>query len=311
MTKTPFRYNSKTGIAKAEGFKKKGLADYAVNIGNVCEFACSYCYVPDLPFQHPSVKELLAQGYNREEISNYRDRDNILATVAKDLKRISPDNTSTVFFCTTCDPCANAEHVKMTTAAAKLILSQSKLKVRILSKSDRIVDAASELSEYKDRVFYGLSTGTCLAEISRSIETNATPIKNRIAGLHWLQDHGFRTFGMICPVLPSEKGRVKELLDQVRPEFCEDIWVEAINDKGYSLTNTLAALEKFGLDWHSYALKGVMGSKDKWRQYTKELYVAFERELWKRGSFDKFHYLQYVTKADRDFFSLKRCAVCL
>ncbi len=56
MPKIPFSYTANTGIAKTKGFKKKRLADYAVNIGNLCEFGCSYCYVPDLPFQHPSVK---------------------------------------------------------------------------------------------------------------------------------------------------------------------------------------------------------------------------------------------------------------
>jgi hypothetical protein len=116
---------------------------------------------------------------------------------------------------------------------------------------------------------------------------------------------------MICPVLPSEKGRVKDLLDQIRPEFCEDIWVEAINDKGTSLTNTKAALMKSGLDWPSSAMTSIMTSKNAWRQYAKDLFLAFQREFKKRTILHKFHYLQYVTKADKEFFSGQPGAVCL
>ncbi len=213
--------------------------------------------------------------------------------------------------CTTCDPCATANHVLTTATAARLILEQSNLQIRILSKSSRIVDVAIGLPEFKDRVTYGLSTGTCLDEISKSIETNASPIKERIVALHWLQDNGYRTFGMICPVLPSEKGRVKELLDQVRPELCEDVWVEAINDKGSSLTNTLVALQSSNLDFHAYALKEIMKSKDHWREYTQELYLGFRRELRKQKMMHKLHYLQYTTKSDINFFTPKQGAICL
>lgn len=311
MSKKQFSYKGKTGFAETEGFKKKGLADYACNIGNICIFSCSYCYVPDMPFKHSSVKELIEAGHDTRQISNYRDHDNLLDTVTKDLKKISPDDTSTVFFCTTCDPCATSDHTKITTALARLILSQSNLQVRILSKSSKIIEVATGLSDFKGRVVYGLSTGTCLDEISKSVETNASPIKERVAALHWLQDNGYRVFGMICPVLPSEKGRVKELINQIRPELCEDIWVEAINDKGSSLTNTLAALNNSGLEWHAYALKSIMDDKNHWRRYAQELYTAFEREFERRGMLKKYHFLQYVTKADNTFFSVSRYAICL
>ncbi len=311
MMKKQFQYSGKTGIAPSNGFKKKRLADLVVNIGNACEFSCSYCYVPDMPFHQPSIKELLRQGHRREQFSNYRHTFNVIKTVKKDLEKISPDDTSVVLFCTTCDPCSNAVHTQTTIQASKLILEKSNLQIRILSKSDNILDVAKALADYKDRVSYGLSTGTCLDEISRSIEVSASPIKDRVAALHWLQDHGYHTFGMICPVLPSEVGRVRELLGQIRPEFCDNIWVEAINDKGRSLTNTLAALTSSGLDWHSYALRNVIKGKDSWRKYTQDLYRAFSHELGRKNSVKKLHFLQYTTKADRDYWSVASHAVCL
>lgn len=305
------RYKSKTGIAPTEGFKKKRLAAYSVNIGNVCEFGCAYCYVPDMPFQHQSVKNLLHQGYEIGGFSNYRESDDLLSAVTKDIKKFKPGDTSTVFFCTTCDPCATLEHVEMTTAAAKVILDNSDLQIRVLSKSANIQMVAKSLSAYKARVAYGLSTGTCCPEVSRAIETNASPILERVNVLHWLQDNGYRTFGMICPVLPSEKGMAVKLLDQVRPELCEDIWVEAINDKGSSLTNTHDALCLAGLDWHAYAIRKVMENKVAWRNYSAELFLAFRKELKKRNLSKMLHFLQYVSKDDLNFFANHPEAICL
>lgn len=309
--KVEHRYKSKTGIALSEGFKKKRLAAYSVNIGNVCGFGCAYCYVPDMPFQHQSVKKLLHQGNKIGDFSNYREFDDLISAVTKDIKKFKPGDTSMVIFCTTCDPCATLEHVEMTTAAAKVILENSDLQIRVLSKSTNIQMVAQSLSVYKERVTYGLSTGTCLPAVSRAIETNASPILNRIATLHWLQDNGYRTFGMICPVLPSEKGMVAKLLNQIRPELCEDIWVEAINDKGNSLTNTHKALIRAGLDWHAYAIRKVMENKVAWRNYSTEFFLAFRKELKKRKLSQKLHFLQYVAKGDLNFFVNHPEAICL
>jgi DNA repair photolyase len=309
--KIEHRYKSKTGIAPTEGFKKKRLAAYSVNVGNVCEFGCAYCYVPDMPFQHQSVKNLRQQGYEIGEFSNYRTFDDLMSTVSRDAKKFEPGDASTVIFCTTCDPCATHEHVDMTTAAAKVILENTDLTIRILSKSTNIQHVAQSLSAYRDRVAYGLSTGTCCPEVSRAIETSASPILERVKALHCLQDNGYRTFGMICPVLPSEKGMVVKLLDQVRPELCEEIWVEAINDKGNSLTGTHDAFCLAGLDWHAYAIRKVMESKVAWRNYSAELFLAFLKELKKRKLSKKLHFLQYVTKEDMDFFANHPEAICL
>jgi hypothetical protein len=54
-----------------------------------------------------------------------------------------------------------------------------------------------------------------------------------------------------------------------------------------------------------------MISKTAWRQHAKELFLAFQREFKKRKMLNKFHYLQYVTKADKEFFSGQPGAVCL
>ncbi|MBE3135975.1 MAG: radical SAM protein [Thermoplasmata archaeon] len=309
--KKKFYYNGRTGIARTEGFEHKLLAKYSVNIGNICEFGCSFCYVPSITNKQKTVKSILDKGYKIEEFSSYRYKVNVLSTVANDLRNIKKNDYGTVIFCTTCDPCATLEHADISIATIKLIMQRSNLQIRVLSKSVLIKNIAESLKTFNKRITYGLSTGTSLEEVSKAIEQNASPIRKRVEVLRWLQDNNFRTYGMICPVIPSEVDRVKELLNQIRPELCEDVWVEAVNVRGKSLVNTYEKLMNAGLENHALELKRVMENKDNWREYCKKLFLNFQNEMRKRNQLKKLHFLQYVSPEDKEFFNKQEGAVCL
>jgi DNA repair photolyase len=309
--KKRFSYSGKTGIARTEGFSHKLLADYSVNIGNICEFGCTFCYVPSVTGKQKTVQSILKQGFALGEFSSYRSKENVLSTVAEDLRKIKLGDRSTVFFCTTCDPCATQEHTEISIEAMRLILERSDLQIRVLSKSVLIKEIATELIDYKNRIIYSLSTGTALEEISRSIEHHASPVGDRVKTLHLLQDKHYRTYGMICPVLPSEIHNVAALLDQVRPHYCEHVWVEAINLRGKSLVNTYDQLMSSGLEEHASELKRVIGNRKNWLDYSKKLFLAFQQEMGTRGVSDKLRFLQYVSKDDKEFFQSKEGAICL
>jgi DNA repair photolyase len=309
--KKKFSYQGKTGIAYTKGFEEKLLAKYAVNIGNMCDFGCTFCYVPAMTIKQNSIQNVLKDGHSLGEFSSYRDRENVLETVRNDLKKFTHDDTSEVFFCTTCDPCSTIENVETTAAAMQIILEGSNLTIRVLSKSTLIKELATKTEAFKNRVVYSLSTGTSYPLISAIIEDFASPITERVEALHWLQDHGFRTYGMICPVLPSEVDRVKVLLDQIRPDRCEHIWIEALNIRGKSLTNTYEKLQDGGAINHADELLRVMGNKQNWIEYSEKLFLSFQIELKNRGQLSKLRFLQYVSKNDRDFFEAQEGAVCI
>lgn len=309
--KNKFYYSGKTGIARTEAFEKKGLAEYSINIGNICEFGCTFCYVPSVTSKQKVVRDIIDQGYKLNEFCSYRYKTNVLSCVNSDIKKIRFDDNRTVFLCTTCDPCATMDHADTSIKIIKLIVDQSNLQVRVLSKSILLKEIAKELSPYRDRVVYSLSTGTTLETISRAIEESASNILARIQTLHWLQDNNYRTYGMICPVIPSEVNNAKQLLDQIRPELCEDVWVEAVNVRGKSLVNTYNKLTATGLEEHAEELKRVMGNRSNWIEYSKKLFFGFQGEMRLRGLLNKLHFLQYVSKYDRAFFEGQPGAVCL
>jgi len=309
--KKQFQYYGKVGIGRTEAFEKKGLGKYSVNIGNICEFGCSYCYVTSITQKQNVIKRIVAQGHKIEDISCYREPENVLHCVSKDVDYISPKDDGYVFFCTTCDPCATREHTETTIKAIRLIMERSRLQVRVLSKSVNIIHIAQELACYKDRITYSLSTGTASPDVSKAIEERASNITERIQALHWLQDNGFRTYAMICPILPSEVHNVNQLLDQVRSEHCEGVWIEAVNVRGKSLVNTYKKLMDAGLKEHASELKRVRGNKTAWIEYTKRLFLGFQSELNRRGLFPRMRFLQYVSKGDREFFEGQPGAICL
>jgi len=310
-----FRYEGETGIAESKAFQRKQLSDFACNIGNICEFGCAFCYVPAVTTKQKYVQEVLQKGYNWEDISLYRTKANLLECVEQDLrkfKRGDGDNR-VVFFCTTCDPCATEEHAEMTIEAIRLIMEASDLQVRVLSKSRLILKIATELDPYRDRIIYGLSIGTMRPEVSACIEEHATPVSERIETLQLLRGASFRTFGMLCPILPSEMDHLDPLVDLIHPQECEQIWAEAINLRGKSLIKTRDKLRECGLEKDADVLETVIGDRSHWREYSKALFLALRKSLERSGCTDKLRFLQYVKQEPEDFqrFFLAQPEVCI
>ena len=304
---------TKTGIAKTN-FQEKGLADLAVNIGHLCKLGCSYCYVDNSMNKLPAVQSFVKKGYKSDSFSLYRSKTNIVDCLSRDLANTDPSDASVVFFCTTCDPCPDEETTAITVEAIRMIMERSHLTVRILSKKTLIRTVAKELRAYRDRIIFGLSTGTADPAVSAAIEQNASPILERVETLHWLQDSGFRTYGMLCPVLPSEVDNVEKLLDQIRPECCEQIWAEAINTRGKALPNTVKMLTEAGLQKHAQALDRVIGDKRAWVEYAISLLVGLENGLKRRGQPEKLTFMQYVrglTLEEKSLFSKDTRVRCL
>lgn len=309
-----FIYEGKTGIGESKEFQKKQLADFTCNIGNICLFGCTYCYVPSVTIKQQSVQNTLNKGYEWDEISLYRTKENLLKCVESDLRKIKRGDKRTVIFCTTCDPCATEEHADITSSAIRLIMESSDLQVRVLSKSTLILEIAKQLDLWRERIIYGLSTGTVRPEISACIEGNASPVKERFEILQLMQNASIRTFGMLCPILSSEMPYLDKLIDAIEVKECEHVWAEPLNVRGKSLVKTRDQFMNFGLEEDAQSLEQVIGNKVKWREYCKELFLNLRDKLEERGALGKLRFLQYVTNEPEEFvnfFESQEGAICL
>lgn len=303
--KPVFELETKTVLNFKSKFDEKLLCDrLTFSLGSACAFNCKYCYVESIERQHPKVhallKELEPQGLRFEDIAIRRR--NALDILFQELamkapRRMNPMQRAVIFTSPLVDPAPNETLAKETLAACILILTLTNWTVRILSKGPYLRRIAEALpDQYRQRVIFGVSTGTLDDAIGKAIEVRVPLVSHRLKSLHWLQDNGFRTFGMICPSLPQTDpdGFVREALHKIRADRCEHVWAEVLNVRGDSLNSTCEALAKGGFNDEAARLRGVsgVGHGEAWEQYARETFLAYTRQI---GP-EKLRFLQYPSK---------------
>jgi len=264
----------------SEGFGEKRLCDAAVlNLGDTCVYSCQYCY-SDALVRKWTKGDL--DEYNAAEgcLATYRDvvirRKNALEILKNQLitktgepKFSDPADRRMVFVSSLVDIAANMELLGETAGACRLILENTNWQIRLLSKShllDRLIKDSLIPEKFFGRIVFGMSTGTIDDRVAAAIETKTALVSLRLKTLHWLQDHDFRTYGMVCPVLPQEDypASAKTTCDAIRADKCEHIWAEPINVRGPSLTRTVAALKKANLSIEAERMSAVCGSFERY-----------------------------------------------
>jgi hypothetical protein len=131
-------------------------------------------------------------------------------------------------------------------------------------------------------------------------------VSKRIESLHWLQDRGLRTFGMICPSLPQANyGKFsRDICKAIRVGKCEHVWAEPLNVRGKSLIKTIGALQSAGLRAEADRLASVSGprSGEAWEDYSRATFLAHTRNVPPH----KLRYLQYVDEETEGWWDGQR-----
>jgi DNA repair photolyase len=283
---------------KADAFEKKKLCDgITLNLGDACPFTCAYCYVP------AAMRKLLSpilQGQRHEEVVVRRK--DALTLLRQQLYRADgtprysdPADDRIAYSSTLVDVAANMTLVRETIEACLLILKATNWQIRLLSKSSLLRKVAEALPpSYRSRVIFGFSTGILDDKLCAVIEMGTAKVSKRIEALHWLQDNGFRTFGMICPSLPQSDylAFASEAAHKLRVDRCEEVWAEVMNVRGESLHATIMALQSAGLLSEAFSLAKVCGDQGgaAWEDYARATFLAHASVL----PAGKLRFLQYV-----------------
>jgi DNA repair photolyase len=199
------------------------------------------------------------------------------------------------------DIAATMDQVRVTVEICTAILELTHWQIRLLSKSSFLRQVAEGIPvKYKDRVIYGLSTGTLDSDLAKSFEKGTALVSKRLATLKWLQENGYRTFGMVCPILPQTDyaAFAKNMAATIEVAKCEHVWAEVINVRGDSLTATASALRESGYKDSADLLERVMSDKQQWEQYAQATYQALAAVV----PHNKLRFLQYVTKATKPWW---------
>lgn len=299
LTKTRIHLTTlKTGISRTPEFAKKGLAEYAVNVGTKCGHDCAYCSTGAMLRMHPSFKEAgedpFGLGYAIVDPDTPE-------RVARDAGRIKPDRRGMVQVCTTGDAWSpEAQEYGLGRKCLEAILSQDGWSVRILTKNAAVVKDFDIVEKHRDRVLVGLSLTAPMAQgaIVAAVEPYASPIKERMAALEEAQKRGLRTFGMLCPLLPGiadSPAEVDQLVGFVLDCGAEEVFVEPINPRGTGLGLTEQALRSAGYAAAADQVARVRQGTE-WSAYTRRLLANVQASLRSRRSLSKLRFLLYPSR---------------
>ena len=242
-----YKYPLKRGIVVSNEFAKKGLAQFAVNVGVRCGHDCTYCSSRAMLRMHPAIKKTGRAPFER----GYSIVDpDIVQKVAKDAA--SRQGRGLVEVCTTVDAWApEAQKLGLGRGCLKALLAEPGWNIRILTKNAAVSHDFDLIKKYRDRVAVGLSlTGTAdKQDVLSVIEPYASPIAERMVAMQKAHAMGLRTFGMLCPLLPGigdSPEQIDQLVRFVAKCGAEEVFCEAVNQRGNNLTMTESVLRKNG-----------------------------------------------------------------
>jgi DNA repair photolyase len=302
---------AKTVINFTSGFGEKLLCDgLTFSTGTSCAYTCEFCYVPSMMNRTPQIVNMLAaEGLSFEDVVIRRRNPIEVAKRqifdSKGRTRFAGDNR-VIYSSPLVDIAANMDLIRETAEMAELILANTCWTIRFLSKSNMLPKLAEMLKRYQDRVIYGVSTGTLDNKLAAAFEGGTPLVSKRIESLHWLQDNGYRTYGMVCPSLPMVGAEYadfsKAAAEALRVDRCEHVWAEVMNVRGESLARTVASLTAAGYAKEASLLEHVQTDKDAWEQYARDTFEAHAAVV----PAQKLRFLQYVDKNNLDWWMARK-----
>ncbi len=326
MNKKPVIYREAKTVLNDDndGFHEKLLCDgITFNAGDACCYSCEFCYVEA---QMLKVDHELIDAHNTDNgrtleggnLLRFKDlvirRENALEILRRQLLKKDgtpqyPDeeDTRVVYGSTLVDVAANMTLVRETSEICNLILEHTHWKIRLLSKShflSKLIEDSLIPEKYHQRLILGFSTGTLDDDVANAIETGTARVSKRIDALHWLQDRGIPTFGMICPSLPQENYDKfsHEMCAAIRVKKCEHVWAEVINVRGESFTRTIAGLQRKGFNKEADMLAAVINDPEKREEYARATFEAHTKNVPK----GKLSFLQYISPHSADWWAKQR-----
>jgi DNA repair photolyase len=299
-------------------FQHKLLCDGPTfSAGDSCRMQCSFCYVESIFARDAKIQGALAAAGTTFDQTIIR-RNNPVQQLPDQLLKngkpryTNPSDTRVIYASPLVDVAANVEMARETIAICRVILQNTHWQIRLLSKSNLLTIVATALTEFKERIIFGFSTGTPNDQLASAFEKGTAKVSRRIAALRMLQNEGYRTFGMICPSLPQNSdadydAMSSTIVEMIGLEHCQHVWAEVMNVRGQALTNTCNALNAAGFHEQAQRLHHVSRNQAAWEQYARATYRAHVRVI----PPEKLRFLQYVSRETKSWWADQPGAVLL
>jgi len=220
-------------------FKFKSLSCWSYNIAVGCEHGCRFCYVPEVSTIKMAAK--LREEYGVQdpdaEWGDYLmlrkwDRHAFMSSLKLAEKTnasdLNADGNRAVMFCTTTDPYQVIRHVdadrrrilmlsasQLVREALELILENSSLNVRILTRSPLARRDFDIFKRFGSRLLFGMSLPTLNSRLAKVYEPKAPAPERRLETLQLAREQGLNVFVAVAPTYPECD------YDDIRATFAE------------------------------------------------------------------------------------------
>ncbi|WP_416296343.1 SPL family radical SAM protein [Paenibacillus illinoisensis] len=194
MNKTQYLYKTpKTMLNKGTGFLN-GYT-HTLNSYTGCSFACSYCYVRQMP----------VSLFRKQDWGSWVDvKQEAASVLAKELKRAISKGKVTIFMSSSTDPYQPVEYKEQITRSLLEVMIQHPPDfILVQTRSPLVTRDMDLLQQLGDRVRVSMTIETDRDDIRKHFSPAAPPIPGRLHALEKLRDAGIATQVAIAPVLPS------------------------------------------------------------------------------------------------------------
>ncbi|MDU2241169.1 MAG: radical SAM protein [Paenibacillus sp.] len=192
----------KTLLNKGTGF----LSPYSHSLNPYagCAFACSYCYVRQLP----------VALFRKPEWGSWVDiKQNAADLLRKELGKAKAKGPVTIFMSSSTDPYQPAEYKeRITRSLLEAMVNDPPDFLLVQTRSPLVTRDIDLLLQLKDRVRVSLTIETDREEIRRAFTPYAPPIAARLRAGRLLAEAGVPVQATIAPVLPSSERFPDQLL---------------------------------------------------------------------------------------------------
>ncbi|MED1470960.1 SPL family radical SAM protein [Bacillus salipaludis] len=216
MTRSELTYkNPKTLLNKGTGYL--GRYTHSLNPYTGCSFACSYCYVRQMPVSLFRKKEWGTWVDIKQGAANL---------LIKELRREKGKGRVTIFMSSATDPYQPIEYKeKVTRSLLEVMTIEPPDFLLIQTRSPLVCRDIDLLLKLEDRVRVSMTIETDLEEIRKHFTPHAPPIGARLKTLAQLKDAGIPTQATIAPVLPSSEGFPEKLRSIVNRVCIDDFFM--------------------------------------------------------------------------------------
>jgi DNA repair photolyase len=284
-------------------FKYKSLSSWSYNVAVGCAHACRFCYVPQASTIRltPKLKALGVEDPDTEwgdyvfprmwDINAFMA--SLRAAESTPLSELNPDGNRAVMFCTTTDPFQTLPDKELhqqlannTSCALYWIRRNSKLNVRILTRSPLARRDFDLMKEFGNRLLFGMSIPTLNNQLARIYEPHAPAPTQRLATLRAAKEAGLNIYVAVAPTYPEcDAADMRATLTALKELDPVTIFMEPINIRAENVSRIATHAESLGVKLRTE----VFATPQAWRDYAIKSLLGFEAIATNLGLADRIH----------------------